>query len=272
LLTDPSVGKEAEMLWRLSDLKLFSIRAQDGPIGRVSELLVSDETWTVRYLVVDTAEGVLAERVLLSPLAFDTPNGPAKVLPVRLTKNQVRNAPAASREEPVSRHRERELHDYYGWPYYWIGGPIWGPFLTPGELSRAQFERAPLPEAEEAKLRKTEPPSDPHLRSTNEVEGYRFEAVDGELGHVQDFVLDDGDWRIKYFEITTRTWWPGKKVLLPAEHVREVRWDDRRVHADVRRETVKKAPRYEESEPISPQLEKELAQHYGLELSVGGFR
>lgn len=260
------------MLWKLADLKLFSIRAEDGPIGRVSELLVSDETWTVRYVVVDTGEGILAERVLLSPLAFGTPNGPAKVLPVGLTRNQVRNAPMASTEEPVSRHRERELHDYYGWPYYWVGGPIWGPFLTPGELSRAQLERAPLSPEAEAEVDAHEPPSDPHLRSTNEVEGYRFEALDGELGHVEDFVVDDVDWRVKYFEIATRNWWPGKKVLLPAKHVAEVRWDERHVRADLRRQAVKEAPRFDDASPISEDVEKGLAKHYGIELSVAGFR
>ncbi len=61
----------------------------------------------------------------------------------------------------------------------------------------------------------TEPVSaleDPHLRDSGEMVAYHLQAQDGELGHVNDLVLDDQDWSIRYFVVDTRTWWQGKTV------------------------------------------------------------
>lgn len=52
---------------------------------------------------------------------------------------------------------------------------------------------------------------DPHLRSTNAVRGYEIQALDDEIGHVEDFVIDDETWAIRYLVVATRNWWPEKK-------------------------------------------------------------
>ena len=39
-------------------------------------------------------------------------------------------------------------------------------------------------------------------------------CADGEIGHVEDFIIDDETWAIRYLIIDTRNWWPGKKVLI----------------------------------------------------------
>lgn len=241
------------MLWKMGDLKEFSLRAKDGVIGELAELYFSDDNWTVRYIVVATGDWLERRDVLISPMALDLPNGPAKVIPANVTREQVRDAPPVDTKKPVSRHYEIRYHDYYGWPYYWIGGAGWGPFLTPGELVRAGVDREEI-----------EIPEDPHLRSSSEVEGYRFEGRDGRLGHVQDFIVSDESWAIRYLEIDTRPWWPGgKKVLLATQWVNDVSWQERKLRADVSRDTVKEAPEYDESAPITETYQNELAQHYG---------
>lgn len=256
------------MLWKIGDLKSFSLRATDGIIGEVEEMFVSDERWVVRYVIVRTGGWLDREHVLISPLALDVPNGPARAIPVSLTREQVRNAPTADSKRTVSRENEVKYHDYYGWPYYWVGGPMWGPFMTPGELARAEVKKA-----KEAGSASDESKPSSRLRSTEEVRGYGFEGSDGGLGHIEDFVIDDTDWSARYLVIDTRNWWPGgKKVLLPTALVREVSWDAQKVFGGVSRETVKSAPEYEESLPIPVAFEKLLAQHYGLSEAVVGFR
>src|SRR5438093_11214774 len=54
---------------------------------------------------------------------------------------------------------------------------------------------------------------DPHLRALREVTGYRVQAPDGEIGHVDDLLTDDETWTIRYLDIETRNWRPGKHVL-----------------------------------------------------------
>jgi sporulation protein YlmC with PRC-barrel domain len=50
------------------------------------------------------------------------------------------------------------------------------------------------------------------LRSTQAVSGYNIYATDGEIGHVEDFIIDDRTWTIRYLIINTSNWWAGKKV------------------------------------------------------------
>ena len=52
---------------------------------------------------------------------------------------------------------------------------------------------------------------DPHLRSTEAVAGYHIHAVDGEIGHVEDFLLEVADWSIHYLVVDTKNWWPGNR-------------------------------------------------------------
>ena len=52
----------------------------------------------------------------------------------------------------------------------------------------------------------------PLLRSTNVVSGYHIQASDGEIGIVEDFIVDDEMWAIRYLIVGTRNWWPGARV------------------------------------------------------------
>src|SRR5512133_514843 len=96
----------------------------------------------------------------------------------------------------------------------------------------------------------------------SEVTGYHLEAQDGEIGHVEDFVIADGDWVIQYLVIDTRNWWPGKKVLLPPQWAVRVDWEQSRVQALLGRVAIKQAPEYDPSVPITREYEARLFGYY----------
>ena len=73
------------------------------------------------------------------------------------------------------------------------------------------------------------------------VTGYHIEATDGEIGHVDGFVVDDEAWAIRYIEVATRNWWPGKKVLVSPAWIERVSWPDSKVYAGLSREAIKSA-------------------------------
>ena len=52
---------------------------------------------------------------------------------------------------------------------------------------------------------------DPHLRSIEAVTGYHIHASDGEIGHVEDFLVEDADWSIQFLVVDTRNWGPGRR-------------------------------------------------------------
>jgi hypothetical protein len=105
--------------------------------------------------------------------------------------------------------------------------------------------------------------ADSHLRSTEAVTGYNIEAADGEIGHVDGFLVDDEAWAIRYIEVATRNWWPGKKVLVSPAWIERVSWMESKVYVGLSREAIKNGPEYAESTPITREYENQLYVHYG---------
>ena len=103
---------------------------------------------------------------------------------------------------------------------------------------------------------------DPHLRSTHDVTGHHIHATDGEIGHVDDFMIDDDTWAIRYLVVDTRNWWPGKKVLISPKWITSVNWDKSTVSVDLLRDTIKQSPEYSEESPPTRDYETELHGHY----------
>jgi hypothetical protein len=104
---------------------------------------------------------------------------------------------------------------------------------------------------------------DPHLRSIDAVTGYHIHASDGKIGHVQDFLVEDGDWCIHYLVVDTKNWWPGKKVLISPRSIREIDWTDRLVNLDVDRQRVKESPTYDATTTVDRAFEKQFHTYYG---------
>src|SRR5688572_30767505 len=100
----------------------FALGATDGEVGRVREFYFDDETWTIRYLIVDTGTWLAGRVVLISPEALLAPDWGNKIFPVNLTQGQVKHSPDINTHLPVSRQEEIKLHAYYPWVSYWAGG------------------------------------------------------------------------------------------------------------------------------------------------------
>ena len=246
------------MLQNATHLKGLVIRATDGEIGTVDQLYFDDETWAIRYFVVETGGWLGGRQVLISPYSVRHVDWKAKRLDVALTKRQVENSPNIDTNKPVSRQHEATYLGYYGYPYYWSGPSLWGPALYPEGLA------FPTTAASEAMADRIGPEwTDSHLRCTEAVTGYHMEASDGEIGHLDGFVVDDDTWAIRYIEIATRNWWPGKKVLLSPAWIERVSWTESSVYAALSREEVKNAPEYSDSTPITREYENRLYFHYG---------
>jgi hypothetical protein len=247
------------MLRPARDLNGFDIQATDGDIGHVDQLLFDDHKWTVRYLVADTGGWLSGRQVLISPIALRAPDWDGKRLPVALTRLQVENSPDIDTDRPVSRQHEIDYFTYYGWPYYWGGPGIWGAGTYPGFLVTPST--VTLGEAESNGP--AEEQGDPHLHSTRAVTGYQVEARDGSIGHVDDFILDDESWAIRYLVVDAGSWWAGRKVLIPPEWLERVSWPEETVAVDLDRETIRHGPWWEPAVPIDAEYEQRLSGYYG---------
>jgi hypothetical protein len=97
------------------------------------------------------------------------------------------------------------------------------------------------------------------------VRGYAIHAKDGEIGHIDDFVIDDETWAIRYAIVDTHNWWPGKKVLISPRWIERVSWSESTVFVNLLRETIKLSPEYTEDSLITRDYEAKLHGHYKRE-------
>jgi hypothetical protein len=95
------------------------------------------------------------------------------------------------------------------------------------------------------------------------VKGYHIMASDGEIGHVQGFLVDDETWSIRYLIVNTSNWWIGHAVLVSPEWIQDVSWGDSRVVVSLERQAIKEAPPYDEYAPFDRDDEDAIYGHYG---------
>jgi hypothetical protein len=222
----------------MRDIKGDALVARDGEIGSVKDIYFDDEHWSVRYLVVDTGNWLPGEEVLISPASIAAaPPGQAN-LNVNLTRDQVKHAPSSSENPPASRLFEEAHARYYGYPYYWTGPyPAGVPSPIQG-MAGPVTEREDAERTELAKRRAEES----HLRSGVEVVGYHISAEDGDIGHVEDFIVNDENWAVSDIVVDTRNWLPGRKVRIPPSAIQYVDWASREVVVSLTRGQIEQAP------------------------------
>jgi hypothetical protein len=186
--------KSMNQLRRMRELKSFTLRATDGGIGRLEELYFDDENWAVRYFVVNTGSWLLGRRVVLPPMAVAGVEDANRVVQINLTREQIETSPPHETAEPISREYELKYYRHLHW------APYWQPELMP----RTSILDPSMPLRIVKKPPVTaEQREQPHLRSSAEVAGYSIQVSDGMIGHVEDLVIDDMDWGVRYFEIDT---------------------------------------------------------------------
>lgn len=244
------------MLWESEELRSFSIAAADGDIGSVHDLLFEEPNWHIRWLVLSTGGWLSERQVLLPPHVLGKPDVAGHTIPVQLTQEDVRNSPELDSHAPLSRQVERQIYDYYGWQAYWTSSST--PPLATGV---PDVSRIPPPPPT---VHDVEAAGDPLLRSLGEVEGYYVRASDGEIGHVERFLVEDIE-AVRYLVIDTKNWWPGKKVLISTQWVRDVSWTGQELSIAPTREQVEQSPEYEETTPVERLYEERLHRHYGFQ-------
>jgi PRC-barrel domain len=251
------------MLWDASAINGYAIEASDGRLGTVSDLLFEDTGWVVRWLVVDTGNWLPGRKVLLPLSALGRPDRALRHFPVKLTMQHVKDSPDVDTDEPVSRQIEAHVYDHFGWDPYWGGSflPMSNAMATPFVAPLYEQEPTP-PDLARADGQPNE--GDPHLRSIATVTGYHLHAADGEIGHVEDFLVDDASWNIRFIRVDTRNWWPGERVLISPRSVREIDWADKLVHLDVSRQKVKDSPPYDPSITVDGAYEEKFLTYYGI--------
>lgn len=263
------------MLHSLTALRKYHVHASDGDIGEVTDGYFDDERWVIRYLVVNTGSWLSGREVLISPYSASRVDDADAAIVTQLTRKQVEGSPSIDTAKPISRQQEESYLSYFGYPIYWPYTTLWAwgatpvvippdPRLTgappqPGAGAGARGTAAAARGADGGTSSST---GDIHLRSGREVTGYHIQGSDDSVGHVEDFLFEDGTWAIRYLAVDTRNWLPGKHVLVPRQWIREVSWPERLVAVHLRREEIEGSPEYNPKHLPTRGEEANLYRHY----------
>lgn len=235
------------MLRSIKELQRYTVKAVDESVGQVDDFYFDDKAWVIRYLIANLSDWQPGRRVLISPLALGRPDGEMDLLPISLTKRQVAHSPDIDTNKPISRQHEVSLHEYYQWPVYWLGDGLVPPYMidVPPEIYLAEASGTEQ--------------VDPYLRSINEVRGYTLQATDGEIGHIEDFIINDETWAISYMVVDTGNWLSGRKVLVAPHWVMTISWAEAKVLINLHRETIRNSPEYNPAELVNQEYEGQMA-------------
>lgn len=259
------------MLATISELSDYTLKASNGEIGFIDELYFQQHEWKVRYLVIGLGNWFTRQHVLLVPNVVNRLDTDLRKIVFDLTREQIKNSPDVLSQLPVSREKEMALHRYYQWQPYWVShateGVTFGTnAVWPRVGGEIEEDANEVPEVQEALIELGEEPVEERpflLRSTNEVSGYYIQAADGQLGHVEDFVVDLRQWRLRYLVVDTRNWLPGRKVLVATDWVQDINWQSSEVTVALTKESIENSPEYQ-PDGLDRAYEGRLYAHYAL--------
>jgi len=204
--------------------------ATDGEIGKLDDFYFDDDSWTIRYLIINMEEGAPGRKVLIAPVALLKDQSAKGMFFVGHTKTQIHNSPDIDTAKPVSRQQEIELYGHFAWKGYWDSGFYAGGLAAPPEGLPATARR---------------PGADLHLRSTRFVNGFHVHGESTEVGYICDLILDDQTWKIAYLVVDTRPFRGEKKLLVSVLHVLQMWWSDSEVYLDEKKVAIDKSEVFE---------------------------
>lgn len=213
------------------------VSAVDGAVGHIKDFYFDDMNWVIRYVVADTGTWLTGRSVLLSPHAIGRVDADGKTLHLRLRKKQIERCPEPEAHKPVSRQYEIEYFRHYGWPAYWEGSGIWGMGAYPVVIP---------PTVEPEVRRHYRHREDKHLQSAQAVTGYYIETIDGTLGHVSGFLIDDNDWTIRQLVVETGHWYAGREVLISPSDVSRISYPESTVFVTLAKADIERTEKNEE--------------------------
>lgn len=221
-----------------SALHRWEIHAVDADVGRVEDVYFDDQDSMVRYLAVGDRHWPRGHHVLIPPAAVCDVDPAQRRLAVALTRAQVECCPSVDSAKPVSRQHCVDLYDYFGFPYDWTGSAV---------------HRDPLAGVEAG---------DPHLRSARALTRYRVRAVGGEVGFIDDFLIEMPSWSIRYVVVRVGHGHARRLVLVAPRWLIRLSWEGRMLDVGVPAEAVRQAPRYDPTRPLDRGYEARLQDYY----------
>ncbi|HEY6446114.1 MAG TPA: hypothetical protein VIY53_06615 [Acidobacteriaceae bacterium] len=194
----------------LSQMLAFPVVTADRRKAAIRSFLFDDQTWSIRYVVVDPGRHFPIRTVPIPVSALRTPDWSRGIIETDLSLEEVARSADAEEVRPVSRQRQLAWNKHFGW----------GNEDTYSDAFRAAFPRQ--------EFRDVDDKDDPHLRASTDLISYQVWDSGESLGSLEDYFVDDFAWHIGYLLVRAGGWTYQEKFV-PSSSVRAISWGQGRV-------------------------------------------
>lgn len=212
------------MLIGLTDLKTYQAISEDGANGRLFDMLFPRGEWIVRYIVLQMDD--LDRQTTVPSSCLQQLNPDNHTLEVHVNRSRMAASPDLDLTKRIERKDEQALYDNYGWPPYWLQDEQ---DVTPTGILSGEPERLSM--FEPAEFDSTE-----LQRVTETVGDYAVHTLEGELGVLQDVLINDRTWTITRLAVDVSE--KREPVLVETDRVREIDWITKEIYVSLTKEEL----------------------------------
>ena len=222
------------MLLSARELTGYTVLARDGRLGTIEDFHFNSRDWVIQYVIVNSLDWPIGRWLLMPPSAVERTDLEASVLLVKVTKGDIKKSSRVDTNDPVSRQQEIGSAHCHKRFTYWdrITGSE-GPDSTPVGVQAGKTS-----ESDEVSSAKPKP------QSAEEILGFRILARDGEVGRLEDLIVESETWAVNYLLVTTRNSPPGGRALLAPCWITCVARDTFEIRVDLKRDTIRNSPEF----------------------------
>lgn len=202
------------MRMNVTDFKNWEMNGLDGRIGVVKDVLVDDDNWSVRYLVV-ALDGRFSDRkILVAPTFITEADSFFQEFSTSLSKETVANCPRLEWVQPVSLQYKEALRSFLGPIAYGIGSLLLTPQLMlklmPGHVTTFVDESKPA-----------------SLRSLMEMLRYKVIDGGGETARLAEVSVNLKSWIAEHLTAKLTVGRQNYEKTLPMNRIKSVEWGGR---------------------------------------------
>lgn len=241
-----------------SDLRHYDVKGSSEHIGKLHDIYLDDETWKIKWFVVETGNWFSSNKILLDSEKIIKVSPQEGTFHVSLTQKDVEEAPSANEHLPVG-DQHRNEYSYIAASHNTLLFPGYAGLMMPTTLIERP-EQAVGAEKNLEELARQQ--ADRHLRSASEIEGYTIHAADGNLGPLSDLVINAETWTIELLALDTSKWLPGRTVVISPRSIDRISWEDRELVVMMEKETIEQSPELHSLKSIETSYLSKLNDYY----------
>lgn len=224
------------MLRSLSEIMGYGLQCMDGRGGRCIDFLFDDRDWVIRYLVGETNRWWPKRRVLISTQSVGEPDWDTHLVPIGLRTKELQNSP---RRGPPGDLPWMALDPASG---------------EPDTSAAAGVDTEPS-DRTEASGKAVETAAHKHAQSVRAIRRYRAWAEGKARGSVEDLIVDDSNWKIRWLVTGTGRAPSARKVMVKPDAVAGTPVGRRELRLNMTWNQLEHSPDYDPSAPINRRYE-----------------